>query len=451
MWSIAAFCISLGIAVAVMRRRVGLNLSLSSVLLSLMLLLYGPAYLYYTRSWGPDTAFFETIMSAAKGDDVRPTLDVAMAITFALICLGIVFADVACRVSPRRWHRAIALWDATPLAGGSRGERQRIRCASIMLALLLLVPFMFIDNQLPKVLEYFTSDLGEFEKIALRREGGGSGFYLYNLLLSTALPFLAFCLIAAALSRAKTLRGWTVAFVALVALGKAATLSKAPLAVFALEGLVVWLMTKRLSLSWKMLATLLLSATVLFVVMAFIANPTIEGLGLIFEFLFYRMFMIVNESLLEYFAAIPYVIDHTWGTQFSWLARIVQSEPRLPTFWLVAEVHRGGLESTTTVMFVGDAWADFAWAGVAIASFGLGALARWIDLRLIVRRRKSIASIAGLGLGHSGLFIALSTSLQTALVTGGLALVIPLVAMISSSRRRRALSRPALAPSELVS
>lgn len=446
MWTLAAFGASLGITILVMWHRVGLNLSLSSVLLSLLLLLHGPAYVYYTRTYGPDTDFFDTIMSAAKGNDVLPTLDLAMALTFTFVCLGIVFTDVAAGVRARGWHRAIARWDAKPLGRATPRERRRVLGASIALAALLLVPFIFIDSQLPKVVDYFTSDLGEFEKIALRREGGGSGFYPYNLLLSTVLPFIAFCLLAGALSRARSLRGWTMVFVALVALGKAATLSKAPLAVFALQGLVVWLMAWRLSLSWRMLAVLAISTTALFVLMSFIANPTSEGLGLIFEFLFYRVFMIVNESLLEYFAAIPYVIDHTWGSQFSWLAGLLQSEPRLPTYWLVAEVHRGALGSTTTVMFAGDAWADFAWVGVAIAAFVIGALVRWIDIRLIVTRGKSVVTIAGLALGHSGLFIATSTSLQTALVTGGLALVVPLVAMMSNARRR-----PAPMPAALTS
>ena len=436
MWTLWTLYAALGITVGVMWRRVGLNLSLTSLLLGLLLLFHGPAYVYYTRTWGPKTDFYDTILSAAKGHDVLPTLDLALAMTFVFVCIGVIAVDMLSHVSVRRWRSALDRWGATT-ASVSTGERRRVMLVSAVLMVCFLLPFVFIDGQLPKVLNYFTSDLGEFEKIALRREGGGSDFYLYNLLLATLLPFIAFCLFALLVLRASPARGWAWLFIAMVALGKAATLSKAPLAVFALQCAVVWLMLRKLTLSLRVVAVLTLLATLLFVLMSFVANPTIEGLTLVFEFLFYRVFMIVNEGLLEYFAAIPYVIDHSWGTQVSWIAALFQSEPRLPTYWLVGEVHRGMLGSTTTVMFMGDAWADFSWVGVAVTAFLAGAVVRWIDIQLIVRRGKTIASIAGLALGQFGLFIALSTAFQTALLTGGLAFAVPLVGLLTGTRRRR--------------
>ena len=120
-----------------------------------------------------------------------------------------------------------------------------------------------------------------------------------------------------------------------------------------------------------------------------------------------------------------------------------QSEPRLPTYFLVGEVHRGVLGSTTTVMFMGDAWADFAWFGVAVSGFFMGALARAIDVALVVRRGKTVATIAGIALGQYGLFVAMSTSMQTAMLTGGMLLVVPLVAAMSPRRRRATPARPA--------
>jgi hypothetical protein len=147
--------------------------------------------------------------------------------------------------------------------------------------------------------------------------------------------------------------------------------------------------------------------------------------------------MIANESLLEYFAAIPSIIDHSWGLQISWVAALLDEQVRLPTYWLVGEVHRGVLGSTTTAMFLGDAWGDFAWFGIVIASFVLGTLTRWIDIQLIVLRGRSVFTVAGLALGQYGVFVALSTSLQTALLTGGLLLVVPLVMMLSEGHLRQ--------------
>jgi oligosaccharide repeat unit polymerase len=334
------------------------------------------------------------------------------------------------------------LWEGTPVHTNP-GDVRRVTLASAILAVCILLPFMFIDGQLPKVLHYFTADLGEFDKIALRREGGGSGFYLYNLLLANLLPFVGFCLLALAFAPKPAIKVWTIIFIGLIAVGKAATLSKAPLALFILQCAIVWLMLRKLTLPLRDVFILAGLATCLFLLMSWVANPRLDDLLSIFDFLFYRVFMIVNEGLLEYFAAIPYVIPHSWGAKFSWIATLLQSgEPRLATYWLVGEVHRGVLGSTTTVMFMGDAWAEFAWFGVAFTAFLAGAVARWIDIQLIVKRGKTMASVAGLALGHFGVFIAMSTSFQTSLITGGLLFVVPFVRLISMRWR----ARPQLSP-----
>ena len=424
--------------VLMLRRRLGVNLSLASVLLCFLLLFHGPAYLYYTRVYGPDTDFYDVILSSARGFDITPTLDIAMSFAFAFVSLGILFVDWITKTRVSAWRDAVARWNAAPMAV-TQTSRFRILLAAFVLAIVFLIPFMAIDGQLPKVLEYFTADMSELEKIVLRREGGASGVYLYNLMLSNVIPFVAFALVAMALARVRGI-GWAAAvFLVLVAIGKAATLSKAPLAVFALQCAIVWLLMRRLAMSWRAAASLGGIALVLFLVMAWAANPSASELGVILEFLFYRIFMIVNESVLEYFTAIPYAIPHSWGMQLSWLANLFQTEPHLPTFWLVGQVHRpeGLVDSTTTVMFLGDAWADFAWTGVVVVSFLAGAVVRWIDITLIARRGKNVATVAGISLGHYGVFIALSTSLQTALVTGGLAFIVPLVSMAWPRRRRR--------------
>ena len=428
-------------ALWLLRGRIGFNLTLTSVLLSFLLLFHGPAYLFYTRSYGPDTDFFDVIVSAAHGADVLPTLDVALGLGFLCVCAGVLFVDLATRTSAAAWRRRLFDWGAHPVAVPP-ATRSILLMSAGALAVFLLVPFIAIDSQLPKVFDYFTSDLSEFDKIALRREGGGSSFYLYNLALGNVIPFVAFGLLAMALAGVRRTRYGAIGFVALVVIGKAATLSKAPLAVFVLQCAIVWLLLRRITLSWRAVALLGTFAFALFLAMTWIANPSGDEILVILEFLFYRVFMIVNESLLEYFAAIPHVIPHSWGTQASWLAALFQVEPKLPTYFLVGEVHRGVLGSTTTVMFMGDAWADFAWLGVVFFSFFAGVVVRWTDIQLVARRGKTIASIAGLSLGHFGLFIALSTSLPTAMLTGGLILVVPLV-VITSARLPRRSPRPA--------
>jgi hypothetical protein len=434
--STLVFVSALVVAAIVYVRRVGFNLTGTSALLGLMFVLHGPAYLYYTRVYGPETDFFEHILSAAPGEDIIGRLDIAMALCFVMVCAGIVAADRAHRVSPRRLLGRVRDWAATPLRT-THAMQETLLIAGTLLALGVLLPFVIIDRQPAKIVEFILSDLGEFEKIALRREEGGSNVYLYNLLVTAVLPFFAYALLAARIEGKRRLTALALLFGGLVLIAKAATLSKAPPAVFLLQLVIVVWMTRSLRIGPMMFLKLAGIATGLFFVAAIIANPTYEGMALVFEFLFYRTFMIVNEGLVEYFAAIPAVIPHSWGTQLSWIAGLFSSEPRLPTYWLVGEVHRGMLGTTTTVLFMGDAWADFSWGGVIVVSFLMGLVVRTLDIQLLVRRPKSIAVVAGLGSIHFGIFTALNTSFPTALLTGGLLLVLPLVSLVAPRRRSR--------------
>lgn len=435
MWTSVFFGVAMMTATIFYLWRVGVHLGLTSVLLGLMLMFHGPAYLYYTRIWGPETEFFEQILSAAPGANVISALDVALGLTFLGVCLGVAMADLLCGVGKRHHKHAIDEWAASPVrmapAMVARVKVLAVVGIAIMLALAL------IDSQLANVYHYAVSDLGEFEKIALRRDLGGSQIYLYNLLLASVFPFIAFCLLILKREGTRKIRWVLLVFIALVVVAKAATLSKAPLAILLLQLLTVEYMRRSLKLTFLTITKLFALSLGVFVVMAFVANPMLDGVSEVLSFLFYRVFMIVNEGLVEYFAAIPYVLPHTWGTQSSWVAALFESEPQQAIYWLVGEVHRGVSGSTTTVMFMGDAWADFAWAGVVLVPVVAGLFLRWLDIQLIVRRGKTVATVAGLALGHYGIFIALSTALQTALVSGGLLFVLPLVVLISGGQPKR--------------
>lgn len=435
------FVLSVLIASAFYVRRVGLNLSGSSVLLGLLLLFHGPAYLFYTRQWGPETDFFERILGAASGADVISTLDVALALTFICVCAGIACADRLLQ-SGKHLEEAIRIWPAIRISASRVTVQRSVHLAFATLVVVLL-PMMLIDNQVSNVWEFVTSDLGEFDKIALRREIGGSSYYLYNLLLSAVIPSIAFCLVGVRAAGHRNVMPILVIFIAFVGLAKAATLSKAPLAIFVLQLVVVWVMCRSLKLHPRTLLKLVALSLVLFITAAVVANPDLDAASLVLSFLFYRIFMIVNESLLEYFAAIPHVIPHSWGGQVSWLAGLFQQEPSLPTYWLVGEVHRGAIGSTTTVMFMGDAWADFAWVGVVLVSLAIGFFIRFLDIHLIVKRGKTVASITGLAIVHFGVYTSLNTSLQTSLVTGGLLFAAPIAAWLGarSQTSERAPSR----------
>lgn len=411
--------------------RVGINLTLSSVFLGLMLALHGPMYLYYTRIWGPETKFFETIMSAAPYTDAIAALDLSLAISFVCIIIGIAAADFAFGINHQQMHAALDSWRTQPVRI-ARGVAQRLKIISTI-GLFVILAFIVVENNISKIIVYFISDASEVAKIAMRRESGGSRFYLFNLLVSNVFPFSAFCCFVAIRQRSMKLQAIAWAFIVAVMVAKASTLSKAPLAIFLLQLIVVEHLRKSLDLPLGMAIRFISFCVLLFGAMVLIAIRELHGISDVLDFLFYRVFMVANESLLEYYTAIPSVLPYSWGSKFSWLVGLLTSQSSQPTYLLVGAVHRGVEGSTSTAVFIADAWADFSWMGVVLFSLFAGFFVRLLDIELIMKRGKTVATIAGLALGHYGIFVMLSTALQTALMTGGLVLVVPLVVALSSS------------------
>jgi hypothetical protein len=272
--------------------KVGINLTLSSVFLGLMLTLHGPMYLYYTRVWGPQTKFFETIMSAAPYNDAIGALDLSLAISIVCITLGIGLADFVFGISHQQIQAALHSWRTRPVRI-SEGVAQRVELISII-GLLIILAVVVLENNIPKIIVYFISDASEVAKIAMRRESGGSRFYLFNLLVSNVLPFCAFCCFVAIRQRSMKLRAIAWAFIIAVMVAKASTLSKAPLAIFILQLLVVEHLRKSLDLPLGMAIRFILFGVLLFGAMVLIAIRELHGVGDAFDFLFYRIFMIPN-------------------------------------------------------------------------------------------------------------------------------------------------------------
>jgi hypothetical protein len=98
-------------------------------------------------------------------------------------------------------------------------------------------------------------------------------------------------------------------------------------------------------------------------------------------------------------------------------------------------------------MFLADAWSEFAWLGVVLFPTLMGFFARAIDIRTIAFGRPTVWKLAGLAMGHFGIYVAMNTSATTAMFTGGLLFVIPLAVWFPRwLTRRRKHARPPLQP-----
>ncbi|WP_413458820.1 hypothetical protein [Herbaspirillum huttiense] len=435
------------------------TLSLSSTALGMLLFFHGPAYWYYTRRWAfgegvavaaynkawpqggggsaPTTAqlewssnFYTNMTIAVRNPDIVSNMDIALGLTMLLFCLGVWLVDRLYKYGPAANGAAINRWSNAAYLPLKQGPSNRILAAAVLGTLFMLY-FMVRDAQLEKIFTYFASNLGEFDKIAMRRSMGGSKSYFFNLMLGTLLPFTAFALWAEWRDKGgMKLAIATTVFIVLVITAKLATLSKAPAAVFVIQLIVIEILRRSLTISPRQVFAIVCGSTLLFSIMAFVANSDLGGARQAIIFLFYRILMIPNESLLEYFAAFPWRIPHTHGMDIRWLAGLLGLDTLQPSYFRVAELHRGAPGSSTTAMFMADGWAAFSWVGATTVSLAFGALLRWIDIQLVEKRGRSGLTIAAFGMGQYGIFIALSTAFQTALLTGGLGLIVPLLLLL---------------------
>ena len=126
-------------------------------------------------------------------------------------------------------------------------------------------------------------------------------------------------------------------------------------------------------------------------------------------------------------------LDRIWmGTVGARMLGTAAQQEHVETYLAVAEITRGSLLSTSNAMFIGDAWAQYSWAGVIGRSLLARFLVRAVDI--YKTRRGYTDPPATLGAGCSfGIFTMLSTSFTTAWVTGGL-LLVPLLSLVFGGR-----------------
>jgi hypothetical protein len=440
--SLTFFAASLVVAILYLIRRIGLYITPSSLLLIGLIGLHGPAYLLYCWSYGPNSIFFHKIVANVKSDDIIATLNFALGLTFLGVVIGM---EAISRLFPAqtRFTKAVLKnWSTLPVKRDYQMTVQGTRICIVILLGMMLVSIS--DHQISKLAAYLATQGGEFDKIALRNKLGGSNNYFYNLVMYSLAPFMVVCLfnIWKASNDKKALLLGLILF-AVVLLGKLATLSKAPAVIFVFQILLANFLFKTIKVSAATLLKITFFALTFFSAVTLLAIPEI-GLSELRRFLYNRIFMVTNEVLLEYFAAIPSKIDHSWGMQIGVIKSLVQSlsstrEDLMPTYTAVAAIARdGSTASTSTAMFMADAWAEFSWFGVIGFSIFFGALVRMIDFYAL-RHGKSGNAIAIIVGTAFGIYTALNTALTTALLSGGL-LVIPFLSLLFfkvPSRARR--------------
>jgi len=352
------------------------------------------------------------------------------------LMFGMVIAGAACarKLVPGEWLAEVA--QSNQLAKvrvESAYHATRIMRSALWASVIVMVVVMMTESQPIKILDYYLSGDSELEKINVRRENSGTPYYLYNVFIASVAPFIVmilWCLHRRRLDDVE-LRTLFYSFLVLVFVGKLGLLSKAPPVAFILQLALLYYLINKKAVEWRSVTSIAALGVSLLVAVVMLVIPGTD-LWEAIEFLRYRIFDIPNEGLLEYHTAFPERIPHGWEYgPFGSYSRFT-NEGVAPNYFLVSELTRGSQLSSSNVMFVGDAWADYAWPGVIVVSFLAGLIPRCIDYYSFRNRYTDEWACIMAGCSF-GVFTMLCTAMTTAMVTGGL-LLIPFVSFLFTRR-----------------
>jgi hypothetical protein len=447
-------------AVTFLCLRVRLFLTATTMLLASLLLIYGPAYLSFMLSSGEksmviqrlsgsigDKSVIFSIIQAASSDfnAVIIAMNFSLALMFVGVIVGIETVD---RLMPKRiaaMQVSLAGWNLQQLKDDMGGSR--ILLIAIVGLTLFLAWVSIRENHLGVINAFLSIRGDEAGRVAYRLNHGGSQNYLYRLIMGAVAPMLVvWGLLSGWMTRSwMVLLAASVLFVA-VMIGKSETLSKAPPAFFLIQLIVAGLLVFRNRVTWR--SGLAMLFTIIFVLYGIIkltvlAYDNFGALG----FLYYRVFEVPSESLLETFGAFPFRYPHTWGANIRPLAMIMGLE-YTPAFTIISQLWHNTKDATSNALFIADAWVDFSYVGVIVFSMVAGAVCRLIDAIYLVKG-KTVLGIAILAAAFAGIFTLLTSALNTAFLSGGL-LLAPLVAGVLL-RAIRLLNRSAASPIPIVS
>jgi oligosaccharide repeat unit polymerase len=425
--------------------RLELYFTASSMLLGFLLFVYGPAYLAYMLFRRPISAVDLRISNSFNFDDIVVSLNLSIAIMFVCVIAGIELVDRLAPRSAETLQQAISGWNLQPLRGG------RAKPWSLLIVIVVIELFMawvsVREHHLSTIAGFLSVTGNEVAKTTYRQQYGGSNVYFYNVVVASIAPMLIIWGALAGLA----LRWWpllavTAFLLALTVLGKIETLSKAPFALFIIQLLLVAYLVFRNSINWRVAVLGVVVTLIIFYPIIRLAVPEVdENRGGALSFFYYRAFDISNQALLEYFGAFPERIPYLWGANIRPLATLLGHE-YAPSFDVVSRLWRFTGGSTTTAMFIADAWADFSYFGVIAFSIVVGMICRTIDILLLVRG-KTVTAVAVLAAAFIGIYNLMISALPTSMLSGGLILPPLFVIVILEIQRLVACRRVHLAQS----
>lgn len=423
--------------------RLRLFITTTTMLVGGLLLIYGPAFLSFTLSSGEHGFLLHRLTGSVGGfnpifplikskvpnfDAIIIAMNFSVAMMYVSIIVGIETIDFFFAGRVVRMRAALSQWNTQPLRDSLADHRV------LLLAILILAVFMFFtsirEHHIAIIRKFLsiTVDDNSATRNAFRLHFAASPNYLYRLTLDAIAPtFIVWGLLAGGLRRSWPL--FLAASLLLLAalIGKFETLSKAPPAFFLVQLMIAALLVFTNKISWKVgLGISIAVALVLYAITRLIVVFP-EGSD-IFGVVYYRVFEVGNEALLENFATFPFMHPYMWGANLRPIAMLM-GIPYVPSFSIVAHTWYGNYDISVPALFIADARTDFAYAGVIVYSIVAGAACRAIDAVTLVRG-KTVIAVAVLCATFIGVFTLLVTAINTAFLSGGLLLAPLLVGSV---------------------
>ena len=427
--------------------RLRFYITTTTMFLGSLLLVYGPATLIFEGGNGqfgyviqklmsgttfPATSF-PTMASRLGGLDLVIT-DVNFSL--ALMYLGIIAGIEAMnRLLPARTATlqiGLSDWGRQSIQDDARANR--LLLIAILTCFVVMAMFSIRENHFGMIQRFFAIEYDNTARNVFRATYGGSPSYVYRVILSAIAPMLVIWgLLAGGVNKSWSLLAATVLLALATMLGKVETLSKAPPVFFLLQVLLAALLVFTNRVSWRVA----LFGSLTFLVMVYasmrfivIFSPELS----VIEAVYSRVFDAENQALVENFAVFPRLHPFMWGTNLRPVAALM-GVPFKPSFSIVAYTWYQDYNITSPTLFIADAWADFSYAGVILFSIAAGAICRGIDLAFLPAG-KTVVNIAVLGATFWGVLTLVTTSLNIALLTGGLLLAPLLAAIVVTASRR---------------
>jgi len=386
-------------------------ISVTSMLLGALLVLFGGGYLYYRSMSGLDNQVSEYVTTAL----IQMWLGLVIGVE--------IMRHVAKKGSGIR-ERSLNRWHLVPIRASSGDDAV---WTLIGIVLLIYLALMFVALAKGQQIFAFMALDSEVSKRDFRLATGMQGGYALNLVLTTFGPFLAIVIaLRAAVTRSRNDVVLAILLVSLVMLFKIATFHKSQWVWFVIQLLIAWRLMRTPRANFLTLASVSMVLTGTLLVGAQLAYPELDVAGL-WRYLVYRVFEISNEGLYQYWYIYPDYIPHTYGLNVGLFHGLFGSGELVPAHTRVAQFF-GSMESTFNAMFIADAWVEAGWTAVFGVSVLVGMVVKGFDIYSGVLG-KSPVGIALIASGFQGVITLCSTSAFTAFLTGGL-LSLPILVIL---------------------